>query len=219
MLEGYHLHLRSVQGSTAKSSGPDFHDALTNSFDFQWNVKALRKAGLISAKSTHFDVDILDRLYDPTEALGIHYKVMPGYVRTKFGVPTMKYGSLYGMMAAANTVEAANNVPLTTVIREPMKSFWEKVLSTTPVLTEKKRKIHFTPDEWDVRLMIDNKQQPPDVLETTLLRNGLIMLKGSVSTFLEDLLKNERAYAILREMKQPSERQKLQQPKSQLNQG
>jgi hypothetical protein len=122
-------------------------------------------------------------------------------------------------MAAANTVEAANNVPLTTVIREPMKSFWEKVLSTTPVLTEKKRKIHFTPDEWNVRLMFDNKQQPPDVLETTLLRNGLIMLKGSVSKFLEDLLKNERAYAILREMKQPSERKKLQQPKSQLNQG
>ena len=29
--------------------------------------------------------------------------------------------------------------------------------------------------------MFDNKQQPPDILETTLLRNGHIMLKGSVS--------------------------------------
>ena len=126
MLEGYHLHLRSVQGSTAKSSGPDFHDALTNSFDFQWNVKALRKAGLISAKSTHFDVDILDRLYDTTEALGFHDKVMPGYVRTKFGVPTMKYGSQYGMMAAANTVEAANNVPSRSPTGDQATSAWTR---------------------------------------------------------------------------------------------
>jgi hypothetical protein len=123
LLSGY---LNIGNALTSKSSGPDYYDALTNSFDFQWNVKALRKAGLMSAKSTHFDVDILDRLYDPTEALGIHYKVMPGYVRTKFGVPTMKYGSQYGMMAAANTVEAANNVPSRSPTGDQATSAWTR---------------------------------------------------------------------------------------------
>lgn len=210
------MHLRLVQSVLGRSSGVEWLDAITNTHDLFWNVRALRKAKRIDSSVLHFDLALLDKLFDTCSRLGIQDKVqgIAQHRRTRRSVrPVVQYGSYYGLKAAEEQLQAALTLdtaaPAGGTNAKPATSF-----DLNRLLQSKGRKIHFVPDPEDVQIMLSDKRYLTDsgLLEDALLKNGLVMtLNGGASKYLEELLAKEAAYVQIRELQVPAMRARLQQ--------
>ena len=67
--EGYHQHLYNAVSVCGKHAGLRYTDAVTNEFDWRWIIKALRKVGVIPNWTRHFNMALIDELYDLVENL------------------------------------------------------------------------------------------------------------------------------------------------------
>jgi hypothetical protein len=69
-------------------------DAKMNWFDFRWNIKAGVKAGRL-VDHGHYDLAMIDRLWDWTKKLGVNEVVLPHHVRTVMFKNPVRHGSYY----------------------------------------------------------------------------------------------------------------------------
>jgi len=76
-------------------------------------MKALRRVGEVCQSRKHYDVVLLDRLYDVCDQLGIADRVLPAHRRTRSGPPVVEHGSHYGVLNAVQVTAAAASVELT----------------------------------------------------------------------------------------------------------
>ena len=63
-LEGYHQHFEECVLSVCKHAGLRWTEAATNEFDWRWIVRALRKRGLVPKWVRHYNLALIDYVYD-----------------------------------------------------------------------------------------------------------------------------------------------------------
>ena len=203
-----------MQSVLGRSSGPAYLDILTNTHDLQWNVRALRKAGLIDKTHSHFSLELLDKIVDAANTLGIADQVLPRHRRIVRSEVILRHGSYYATQAAANSMNKAHGVPLAKEQKSDdlTRDHWSLSISPQVVqaLAQRNKKIHFKPDASDIQLMIEKLQNySQSKLDYTTLveQNGLIMLSGTPESFLAALIEKEQAYMTLRDSLLPQRSQ------------
>ena len=83
--KAYHQHLNNDVSACGKHAGLRYTDAVTNEFDWRWVIKALRKADVLPRWLRHFNVALIDKVYDfvgklfSADAAALH---LPGWRRT-----------------------------------------------------------------------------------------------------------------------------------------
>lgn len=102
-LEGYHQHLENDVTKAGKAAGLKWTEAATNEFDWRWTVRALRARGLVPPWVCHYNLALIDYLYDTAVALlgAVEGpKVVAGWRRTKLmHAPLLRHGMSYGLEA------------------------------------------------------------------------------------------------------------------------
>jgi hypothetical protein len=83
---------------------------MTNLFDFRWNVKAGTKVGLL-VDHGHFELELVDFLYDIVKELGVENQVLPGHRRTRMIDRPLRFGSYYFLQTWANRVSGYHSDP------------------------------------------------------------------------------------------------------------
>ena len=68
-LEGYHAPFNDAMAACGHRAGLDWMEASSNEFDFRWCVRALRSAGIIPSWVRMFNLALIDEVWDLAEAL------------------------------------------------------------------------------------------------------------------------------------------------------
>jgi len=103
-LEGWHLHKRESLSVCSKKAGFRWQEAVSLEFDWRWVVKALRKVKIVPVWVRHFNLPLVEALFDVVEQLfaaqGGAAVVLPGWRRTKLmRSPLIRHGFHYGLEA------------------------------------------------------------------------------------------------------------------------
>ena len=172
-------------------------EASTNEFDWRWTVRALRSHGLLPQWLRHFNLALVDEVYDLAEILwgqGGGQKALPGWRRTKLmKQPLVRHGFCYGLEAQRPTA-AASPPAASSSSSSRSEAAWlgEQLGSPRPIRTQR------TPQDVDV-LMAEGSEASGERLVEAARNNGLYLSPSSAATFIDDVAKDERARALLQE--------------------
>ena len=190
-LEGYHAPFNDAMAACGHSAGLRWMEASTNEFDWRWTVRALRSHGLLPQWVRHFNLALIDEVYDLAEILwgnGGGQKALPGWRRTKLmKAPLLRHGFGYGLEAQkpAGALAAASSGALS-------EAAWlgEQLGSSQPIRTMR------TAQDVDL-LMAEGTEASSERLIEVAYDNGLYLSPSAASAFTDDVVKDERARALL----------------------
>jgi hypothetical protein len=177
-LEGYHLHLRECFSVTALSSGMDVMDATLNTFDFEWCVKAGRKAGVLPDYG-HFNLQLMDAIHDvlADPMLRMQDRVLPDHRRTRnMNNPgPLQFGNVYARRIWAQKVASLvdGQAPPSATLhapeppRKPRVSDMERILDVLHHNCsdrDKKVDFHLAPTDADLVALSNKIAEDPTLL-------------------------------------------------------
>ena len=178
--EGYHLHLYNAVSACGKHAGLRYTDATTNEFDWRWTIKALRKAGVIPNWTRHFNVALIDELYDLVENLfstGAAAVHLPGWRRTKFmNAPLLRHGIYFALDSMRKTLAPQApviNLKLATSASEA--DFLSQILG--------KPSIRLLRNADDTAALIAAFQADPTTVAAVAFSRGLLLSPTEASSF------------------------------------
>jgi hypothetical protein len=201
-LEGYHSHFDDAISSCGKALGLRYFDAVTNEFDFRWTVRALKRAGLLPKWLRHYNLQLVELVYDLAEKLepGSGKTILKGWRRTRLmEQPLLKQGAHYGLEAQKRTAAAggsdgsAGNGSVATGHVSEGRWLSERLGSPTALRT------HRTAEDVDALLADSADLQNPEALSTIAFERGLHLPRAEARSFGEELLKDEAARKRLEE--------------------
>ncbi len=202
-LEGYHQHLENAVSKCGKAAGQRYTEATTNEFDWRWTVRAVRKAGLIPKWVHHYNLPLIEYLYDTAIKLRGPVggqAVVEGWRRTKLmTTPLLKHGMHYGYEAQKHAAPAAAaDAP-----KEPMggEAGWVAEQMGSP------RPLHYQPTAGDVDALMGarpptaNDQDAAGVtaeqLNEVAWTRGLHLPTANAERWMEEVTTDEAARVML----------------------
>ena len=189
--EGYHQHLNNAVVACGKHAGLRYTDAVTNEFDWRWVIKALRKAGVLPKWFRHFNVALIEEIYDlvgklfSSDAVALH---LPGWRRTKLmTVPLLHQGIYYTLDSLRKMLSPqapAVDLKLAAAISEG--DFLSQCLGT-------EQPIRFNRTAADTEVLLAAFQADPATVASVSFARGLLLSPAEASSFGEVVLLDEKA--------------------------
>ena len=198
-LEGYHQHLEDDVTKAGKAAGLEWTEAATNEFDFRWTVRALRARGLVPAWVRHYNLSLIDYLYDTAVALLGEVagpKVVRGWRRSKLMKAPMllRHGMSYGLEAQrrAELAGPSSSGEASSPLRGEAGWVAERVGSPRP--------LHYRPTASDVEMLLAQpRDATPAQLSDTAFARGLHLPPSRAEKLAAEAAAEERARLALEE--------------------
>ena len=191
-LEGYHAPFNDAMAACGHRAGLQWMEASSNEFDWRWTVRALRAAGIIPYWVRHFNLALIDEVWDLAETLfeGGGALALPDWRRTQLmKAPLLRHGFDYGLEALRQSDAQSN--PSSSHQSEAQ---WlaDRLGSSEPVRTRR------TAEDVDA-LMANGADASADELMQIALDRGLYLSPADAAGFTDAVVADERARALLDE--------------------
>ena len=186
-------------------------EASTNEFDWRWTVRALRSHGLLPQWLRHFNLALVDEVYEILWGQGGGQKALPGWRRTKLmKAPLLRHGFDYGLEAQRRADASPPVARSTSGAMSEAAWLGSQLGSPRPLRTQR------TAQDVDV-LMAEGTEVSGEQLIEAACENGLYLSPSAAASFTEDVVKDERARAQLEaagyaHLKQALRRRELPRP-------
>ena len=168
-------------------------EASTNEFDWRWTVRALRSAGIIPQWVRHYNLALIDEVWDLSEALfdGGGELTLPGWHRTRLMTrPLLRHGFDYGLEALER--KEASTAASAACSMSEAEWLGARLGSPRPIRTERSAA--------DVdALMAEGTSATAEALSAVALDRGLYLSLSDATGFNEAVVADERARALLDE--------------------